>query len=308
MRLVRVGEKTQAGGDSGPEWVDVDLEQPGAEAWLSERVDLSGATRELMAETGVNSRRVLVEEGLAMRVCYSGDEGEELGDESTVRVGLVIMGDRLLSVHRGSIREVDEVWHRVSRGELEVDHARKALALLLARIAERVGSQLDDSSSTLDALEDVVFDGGKEPPIEKLGQTRRRLIRDRRNISALSRTIEDVAAEHSGGMPNAVSDELSLAGQAMARHERTTAFHLERANLLQDQIQSQLSDRMNSATLRLGVVATVFLPLGFLTGLLGINVAGIPGTHDPEAFWLVCLLLTVLAFGAWFGIMRLYRT
>ena len=46
---------------------------------------------------------------------------------------------------------------------------------------------------------------------------------------------------------------------------------------------------------RLTLVATVFLPATFLTGLLGINVAGIPGTHDPYAFWLVCLFLIVLA-------------
>jgi len=30
------------------------------------------------------------------------------------------------------------------------------------------------------------------------------------------------------------------------------------------------------------------LPLGFLTGLLGINVGGIPGAETPWAFWAVC--------------------
>ena len=65
---------------------------------------------------------------------------------------------------------------------------------------------------------------------------------------------------------------------------------------------------MNNATLRLGVVATVFLPLGFLTGLLGINVAGVPGSHDPEAFWMVCGLLIILALGAWIIVTRTFRS
>ena len=94
----------------------------------------------------------------------------------------------------------------------------------------------------------------------------------------------------------------------MQRQGRTISFYLERANLLQDQIQSQLSERMNNATLRLGVVATVFLPLGFLTGLLGINVAGMPGSHNPEAFWMVCGLLLILAGGAWVAVTRFYRS
>ncbi len=46
----------------------------------------------------------------------------------------------------------------------------------------------------------------------------------------------------------------------------------------------------------LSVIAAIFLPLGFLTGLLGINVGGIPGADNPEAFWLFgaglfCLVL-----------------
>jgi zinc transporter len=39
----------------------------------------------------------------------------------------------------------------------------------------------------------------------------------------------------------------------------------------------------------------VFLPLTFITGLLGINVAGIPDAHDPLAFWLVCGCLFAVA-------------
>ena len=55
---------------------------------------------------------------------------------------------------------------------------------------------------------------------------------------------------------------------------------------------------MNAATYRFTWVATVFLPLSFLTGLLGINVAGIPGDHDPLAFWLVCGVLCLIT-AAW---------
>ncbi|MDG2307631.1 MAG: CorA family divalent cation transporter [Candidatus Binatia bacterium] len=308
MRLVRVGEEKQAGADPASEWVDIDLDQPGADALLADRVELCEATRALLGETTMNSRRLAVAEGLAMRLCYTSGEGQSLGDASVVCMGLVVTGERLLSVRRGSNREIDELWADIANGTLEVDHGWKAAALLISQIANRAEDQLDELSAALDELEDDVFDGETDLPIEKLGQTRRRLIRDRRNISALSRIIEETTADRSLHMHASTSDELVGAAQTMERHERTAGFYLERANLLHDQIQSQLSDRMNDATLRLGVVATVFLPLGFLTGLLGINVAGIPGTHDPEAFWLVCAILSGLALVASFLIMRLYRS
>jgi zinc transporter len=54
---------------------------------------------------------------------------------------------------------------------------------------------------------------------------------------------------------------------------------------------------MNATMYRLAIVATVFLPLGLLTGLLGINVGGIPGSDEPKAFALVSASLLALAVG-----------
>jgi zinc transporter len=44
----------------------------------------------------------------------------------------------------------------------------------------------------------------------------------------------------------------------------------------------------------LSIVATIFLPLGFLTGLLGINVGGIPGIENSLAFLIVCIVLVLV--------------
>ena len=51
------------------------------------------------------------------------------------------------------------------------------------------------------------------------------------------------------------------------------------------------AEQMNRYTLVLSVVAAIFLPLGLITGLLGINVGGIPGAENGAAFWIVCALL-----------------
>ena len=41
-------------------------------------------------------------------------------------------------------------------------------------------------------------------------------------------------------------------------------------------------------------MATPFLPLGFATGLLGVNAAGIPGAEFPGSFVVLCLFLVLL--------------
>jgi len=52
---------------------------------------------------------------------------------------------------------------------------------------------------------------------------------------------------------------------------------------------------MNQKMYVVALIAAIFLPLGLLTGLLGINVGGIPGANNNLAFVLVCLLLVGLA-------------
>ena len=59
---------------------------------------------------------------------------------------------------------------------------------------------------------------------------------------------------------------------------------------------------MDARALLISIVALVFLPLTFITGLLGMNVDGIPYAHQPWAFWGVtgvCLFLAILVVG-WF--------
>jgi zinc transporter len=56
---------------------------------------------------------------------------------------------------------------------------------------------------------------------------------------------------------------------------------------------------MNNALYLLSLYTALFLPMGVLTGLLGINVAGIPGDKSPWGFWVVCLLLLLFGVGGY---------
>ncbi len=77
----------------------------------------------------------------------------------------------------------------------------------------------------------------------------------------------------------------------------------ERAALLHEQITDLRGEQMEARSLYISVVAFIFLPLTFITGLLGMNVEGIPYAQEPWAFWGVvgfCILIgaVVLAYFA----------
>ncbi|MBC8423805.1 zinc transporter ZntB, partial [bacterium] len=69
----------------------------------------------------------------------------------------------------------------------------------------------------------------------------------------------------------------------------------DRATVTQEELNSSLTEQMNKTMYVLSIVAGIFLPLGLLTGLLGINVGGIPGTESPWAFTIFCIMLGLIA-------------
>jgi zinc transporter len=314
MKLVRFDSLDETLRDDlqGPQWIDLTFDDAdpardkNIDRWLCEKVGLCVETIEILRSRSKRNRRVVVPEGIYLRFCYMTlSPISESADELT-EVGILITPERIITARRGHVAELDELWKALNTERAPVDRAWHVLALLVLRIAARIEENLDGVAGQVDELEDRAFEDVSDLPIDDLGQIRRQLIRDRRYITMLARVVEETVADTEMRLAIKSGQELESAANELTRQARTLDFFLERTNLIQDQIESELADRMNRATYRLGVVATVFLPLGFLTGLLGINVAGVPGDHYPGAFWLVCAVLFVIALGAWFFVARMH--
>jgi zinc transporter len=86
----------------------------------------------------------------------------------------------------------------------------------------------------------------------------------------------------------------------LIRHIEDLDEARDRAAVTQEQLVNSLSEQMNKKMYILSIVAAIFLPLGFLTGLLGINVGGIPGAESKLGFLVFVLLLSaVVVFQIW---------
>ena len=307
-RICKLNEEA-AGGDHNEklEWVDLDLNNSEDLSWIEQDSSLGEETTALLVNNEQRNRRFVVPEGLFLSLCYPTQTIHEPSEEPIFRMGVLLTQGRIVTVHRGQVSSLEEMWKTIQEQPDLSSSSWGVLAQMVMYIAADIEWILEETADLIDELEDQVFHESPQTPIEEIGKLRRQLILDRRHITALNRVMEETVADNRMVREAQQADKLHSAAQLILRQVRTVEFFLERANLIQDQIQSLLSDRINTATLRLGVVATVFLPLGFLTGLLGINVAGMPGSHNPLAFWVVCAILTVLAMAAWVLVGRLHR-
>lgn len=69
----------------------------------------------------------------------------------------------------------------------------------------------------------------------------------------------------------------------------------EKALVLHGELQNRIAEQQNSRMYLLSIVATIFLPLSFLTGVFGMNVGGLPGLENPNTFFWLGLGMLALA-------------
>ena len=179
------------------------------------------------------------------------------------------------------------------------DSTRRSAATLLrltTRLIGRIGPVVDALSDGVDAIEE---DLSSKPPREMRAQLvalRREAIRLRRYLAPQRDVLTRLSVEQSPLFEERTRLNLRECADAMARYVEELDAARERAAVISEELAAAAAERMNRTMYVLSLVATVFLPLGFVTGLLGINVAGIPGTDAPFAFAVVAAGLAVLAF------------
>ena len=96
------------------------------------------------------------------------------------------------------------------------------------------------------------------------------------------------------GLLSIIIDHMIEAHYNITRFVEELDSFRERSQVISDEVTNILTERLNENMYALSVVAAIFLPLGFLTGLLGINIGGIPGVENPQAFLVFCGMLALL--------------
>jgi zinc transporter len=167
--------------------------------------------------------------------------------------------------------------------------------MLSARLIERVGPVIDHLVDEVDRLEDTVVTAHSAELRGALGSLRRQAIALRRYLAPQREVMTRLAMEQTSWLQ---ADDKAYLREVS---DRTTRFvedldaARERAGVVQDELNSRISDQMNRTMYLLTVVAAVLLPPSLLTGLLGINVGGMPGTDNPLSFAIVVVLIIALA-------------
>ncbi|MGO1080871.1 CorA family divalent cation transporter [Inquilinus sp. CA228] len=201
----------------------------------------------------------------------------------------------LVTGRRHPLRAVDEIRRSLAAGRAPAT-ALGMLALIAEHLAAEAEAIVEKLMDEVDGIEDRVLD---DRSTSRTIEDRQALGRIRRSAAALRRHLLPEGAAFAAGL-NELPDwadpagrsALSAAAERFRRAARSLDEVIDRARMLQEEIAAQRAEAMNRSLLVLAILTAVFLPMTLITGIFGMNVAGLPGLETPAAFlWVMLLIL-----------------
>jgi zinc transporter len=289
----------------GVTWFDIDIGDKADHEWLMAWQEISEQTRTALLEPVRFSHYDQVLEGtlLSMRTLRPGARDDladftDLGD-----LKLLIGPTRAITLHSGKVAAVDQLRQNLPSNRSLVT-AVDLLGFMVTGMTNRMEPTISDLTQDIDDLEDAMLDGGLVPPQQTLSEFQRRIVRTRRHVNYTQQVLDPMTTDPTLALDADDRETLSRASRHVTLYLQRLDECRTRVQALGEQIQAQRSEIMTRSSLNLTIVATVFLPLTFITGLLGMNVAGIPDQHNPYGFWLVTGLSIFISMLVWLLLRR----
>ncbi|MCB1531948.1 MAG: zinc transporter ZntB [Alphaproteobacteria bacterium] len=274
-------------------WVHLDANNPDTRKWIkSELTYLDDIIINALLANETRPRILEFDQG-ALLILRGVNLNENEEPEDMISIRLWIDKSRIISIQRRKLKAVTDIKEKLESGSGPKD-AGDFIAMLSARLFERMEPIFSALDETLDDIEEQVMEEPDASERQNITNIRRQAIVFRRYIAPQRDVIAHLRTSEISWLDQNHKRHLQENLDRVIRYIEDLDAIRERAQIIKDELANILADRMNRNMYMLSVVAAIFLPLGFLTGLLGINVGGIPGADNPQAFAMFIGMLTVV--------------
>jgi zinc transporter len=271
--------------EAGCLWTHFDFTKAGVEEWLIAGAGLN--TVAVQALMSVESRPRVLNRGDNLQLSLRGVNLNPGSDpEDMVSLRIWTDGKRVISSRRRRLLSTDDLLEMLEAGSGPCT-AAELLAAWTDNIISRMGNTVDEYEDQVLALEDRVISDEISGVRYELAQLRKQTISIRRYLAPQREALNRLTSEQFSWMDDMSRLRLRDTSDRQIRHLEDIDEVRERAAMAQEELLSRVSEQMNSRMYVLSIVAAIFLPLGFFTGLMGINVGGMPGVESGFAFWIV---------------------
>lgn len=278
--------------DHGVLWLHLNRASEDIQNWMQTESRLSPLVAEALLAENTRPRCVQLEKGV-MLFLRGINQNPGADPEDMVSIRCWIEQDRIITVRMRRLLSIDDLSQAIDQGNGPAtvgDFVVQLAGHLIARMANLI-TTIDDR---VDQLQDQVLEDDNTRLSNDLREIRREIIALRRYLAPQREALTRLTQLRIDWLDEGHQMRLREEADRVTRFVEDLDSARERAAVTQEELSNRLSEQLNKRMYVLSVVAAIFLPLGFLTGLFGINVGGIPLADNPAGFADVVLLLTAV--------------
>ncbi len=294
LRLTWDEARAAVAGD-GPTWLHLSANDDAVEGWLEGVTSMPDVAREFLNGEDKRPRvhigsnfmyGVVADLELVAKTPDATAPDAREANRATGALRFYVDRHRMITVRARPLQSTDRLRHAVLEGAMFRDTV-DLFAGLIRALNETFADRIDEIGDCLDDVEESVLEGGHARCRSVLGDVRRRLVEVRRFIDPERNALTQLVLRKLEWAEPRSMEALVQAIQVLNGLGGGLEGLYERAKLLQDEIAAALSEDINRKLLWLAIMSALLLPATLVTGIFGMNVAGLPGTKDPASFWIV---------------------
>lgn len=288
-------------------WIAVDPKGAESEQWLRSEAGLTEHVAAALIAFDTRPR-CLVSPDAALLILRGVNVDPKSDPTDLVSIRAWIEDNRVITVQHRKLATADTLRTAYDAGSGPNSSAELIVALAEGMI-ERMRTVVKDLEGEIDLLEDEALTGNLRALRTRLNAVRHRMVPLRRYLSPQRDAFVNLMNAKLPWLDDWWQSHLREITDEVHRYIEALDSIRESANIVQDTLNSRTAEETNRLIAVLSLGAAAFLPLNLFVGLLGANVAGIPGAQSPYAFYVVIGLLILLMLGelAIFRRLRLWR-
>jgi len=275
--------------EDGLLWLHLDVTEKLPIKWMRATLGLERVVVEALNADETRPRSLNIGDGLlAVLRGVNMNPGED--PEDMVSIRLWIEPDRIVSTRRRKLISVQDLRDQLQQG-VGPTTAGEFLASLIGRLADRIGDFFDTIEENLSSIEEAESDDAVQTRRHSLAVLRRQVASVRRFVAPQRDALDRLYRNPGTLLSDAEANSLREEADRVTRYLEDLDLARERAVMLQEELMNELAQQQNTRMYVLSVVAAIFLPLTFVTGLLGMNVGGLPGIESPRGFFIAVVVM-----------------
>lgn len=214
--------------------------------------------------------------------------------EDMVSLRMWIEPDRLITVRQRKLLSLQDAHSDLLSGEGPTSIPDLVISII-SRIADRISDYVNDIEDQLVVLETSTQTQHEQGCRARISALRREIAGVRRYLAPQRDALDSLYTHSITSMPEGYPYRLREQMDRMTRYLEDLDLIRERTLVLQEEWMNISMEQQNSRMYALSIVALIFLPITFVTGIFGMNVAGLPGIENPNAFMAVTGIMAVIS-------------